>query len=179
MMISMAHIYIAHQNAGDLLVVAPPYSSLAGLFLGAGLVCWIAGAVLSVVLSGKESAMPRGFLWGVFPLLLALVIGAPLVYVGLLTARTTHVALNADRNHLRVQQTLLSMAFGTREYPLNTVQKAVVGVGNSCVSLRAVMNDGANEPLIRCTDLTGYNEAADAINEFLQSHREGLTQSSR
>ena len=179
MMIAMTQIYVAHQNAGNLVVVAPPYNLLAGLFLGAGLVCWVAGAVLSLVLNGKESAMPRGFLWGVFPLLIALVVGAPFVYVGFLMARATHVAINADQNNLKVQQSLLSVPFGTREYALNTVQKAVVGVGNSCVSLRAVMNDGASEQLIRCTDLTGYNEAADAINEFLQSHRERLAQSSR
>jgi hypothetical protein len=50
MMISMTQIYVAHQNAGNLVVVAPPYKALAGLFLGAGLVCWVAGAVLSLVL---------------------------------------------------------------------------------------------------------------------------------
>lgn len=164
-------IYTAHQDAGSLVVVAPPYSSLAGLFLGVGLVCWLAGVILSSVLKARSGGAGKPLLWGLFPLLIALVIGAPFVYTGFLTSRATHVSVIANEGQLQVQQRVLSISLGTRVYALNDVQKAVVGIGNSCISLRAVMNDGSTEPLIGCTDHTGYNEAADSINRFLEDHR--------
>ena len=168
---STTQIYVAHQDAGHLVVVAPPYSSLAGLFLGAGLAFWIAGVVVSSALKARTGGAAKPFLWAVFPLLLALVIGAPLVCVGFLTSRTTRVSVTTDQSQLKVQQSLLSVPFGTRVYALDNVQKAVVGIGNSCISLRAVMTDGSSQQLIGCTDRTGYNEVADSINRFLEAHR--------
>ncbi|WP_446743874.1 hypothetical protein [Silvibacterium acidisoli] len=166
-------IYVAHQDATNLVVVAPPYTLLAGIFLGVGLASWFAGGLLALVLRGR-AIVPRGFLWSAFPMLLAVVIGTPFIFIGLYTARTTHVSIASDRNTLTVQQTLLSIPLSTRVYALSNVQKAVVGVGEGCASLRVVMNNGGGTRLLSCTDRSGYNEMADAINRFLEAHRTGL-----
>jgi hypothetical protein len=165
-------IYVAHQDAASLVVVSPPYSSLAAIFLGTGIVCWVAGILLTFVLRGK-AIVPRGSLWNAFPLLLAVVIGTPFLFVGFHTARTTYVTVSADKGVLQVRQTLLSMPLSLRAYSLTDVQKAVLGVGEGCASLRLLKNDGASVQLIGCTDRSGYNEAAEAINRFLETHRSG------
>lgn len=172
-MTSSTEIYVAYQDASNLVVVAPPYRLLVWIFLGIGVATWFGGVVAMFVLRGKE-LVPRGSFWSAFPLLLAIVIGTPFLLIGSQIARTTHVSLAADQNTLTVQQTLLSIPVSTRVYSLSSVQKAVVGVGEGCASLRVVMNDGGGTQLIGCTDRSGYNEAADSINRFLEAHRSGL-----
>jgi hypothetical protein len=153
---SYTEIYVAHQDATNLVVVAPPYTLLAGIFLSIGLASWFAGIVLAIVVSGK-AVVQKGSFWGAFPLLLAIVIGTPFIFVGLQTARTTHVEIAVDKNTLKVQQTLFSLPVSKRVYALSSVRKAAVGVGAGCASLRVVMNDGGGSQLIGCTDRSGYN----------------------
>lgn len=170
----VTQIFVASQDAGSLVVVAPPYTWLALPFLISGVTCWLVGVILFIAArpkSARGQAKPSVVI-GALPSILALVIGIPFVAVGLLEGCATWVTVLAGSNELKVQRTLLAHPIRTQIYALNRVLGFVVGTGDNCFSLQAAMADGRGERLIDCTDRTGYNEVASAINAFLTEHRE-------
>jgi hypothetical protein len=167
----MTQLFVAHQNAESLVAVAPSYGLLAVPFVIGGIACWVGGVFLAVTLKSRTGVAFRPGLWVIIPLLVAVSVGTPLVYVGLLTARATRVTILPDSNQLTVQQTVLSFPVSTRVYSLDLVRRVLIGVGLNCTSLQAVMTDGHAETLISCTDRTGYSEVAESINRYLDAHR--------
>ncbi|WP_158942851.1 hypothetical protein [Granulicella sp. S190] len=167
----VTQIFVASEQVSRLVVVAPPYTLLAGVFLACGLCCGLVGLVLVVVgcLGAIQRSPTATVSVGALPVLLCFGIGIPFVVVAVLTGSATRVTVSPDL--LKVQRTFLTFPVKTRSYTLDQVRFVQVGMGNTCLSLQAVMNDGRGETLIGCTDLTGYNEVADAINRFLIAHR--------
>ncbi len=173
----VTQIFVASQDAGSLVLVAPPYTWLALPFLVSGLACWLVGVILLIASrpASAQGQVKTSIAIGTLPSLLALVIGTPFVAVGLLAGCATWVTVLPGSNELKVQRTLLAHPIRTRIYALDRVRAFVVGTGDNCFSLQAAMADGHGERLISCTDRTGYHEVASAINAFLTEHR-GLPQ---
>jgi hypothetical protein len=171
-------LYVVSQSARELVVVDPPYTGVSTVFVAVGI---FAIAICIVLLIQFRVGLVRPYqavLW-----LGSFAIGAPFLGVAAFTGRTTHISLSADSSTLSVQKSLLSMPFGLKNYPLAQVRLVKVGVGDGCRFLYVSLVDQPAENLTNCTDRTGYSEAAEAMNAFLDANRnagpqrpQGLTQ---
>jgi hypothetical protein len=163
----VTQIYVASQTARELIIVDPPYSLVGSIFIVFGLLVLVIGyAALCFV--RLNLARP----WQVLVWLLPVIIGGPLLALGLgIGAGTTRVTLSTDTGALSVQKTILSVAVHSQRFPLAQVRSAQVGVGDVCRFLYVNLADGRSETLLGCTDRTGYSEAAGAINAFVKASR--------
>ena len=159
-------IYIASQTVRELIVVDPPYSLLSTIFAIIGLLALIGGFfVLSFLKVGFARPLQ------IFAWLIPILIASPFLIVALVTGATTRIIVSADTGTLSARKTILSVPVRSKEYPLAEVRMVNVGVGNVCRFLYVSLEGKQAEDLTGCTDRTGYGEAANAMNAFLEANR--------
>lgn len=157
-------IYIVSQTARELTVIDPPANSFvtAGIATGVLFTLVALGSLLFFRNSGRS----------IHPLLWLLpLVGLPFVALGLIASVTTHITVSADAGTLSVRKTALTVPISSKEYPLEQISLIKVGVGDVCRFLYVSLKDKPAEDLTGCTDRTGYSEAADAMNSFLNMNR--------
>jgi hypothetical protein len=159
-------VYIASQTMRQLIVVDPPYTLISTIFAICGFVPLIGGfAFLYFARIGFTRPL-QILLW-----CLPVLVGCPFLIVSLLTSGTTRITMSADTGTLSVHKTLMSIPVHSKEYPFEQVHLVKVGVGNVCRFLYVSLADKPAEDLTGCTDRSGYSEAADAMNAFLDANR--------
>ncbi len=158
-------IYVVSRTAHELTVIDPPSSSfvIAGIATGV-LFALVALGVLLFLRNTGRSLHP--LLW-LLPLA-----GLPFVALGLIASVTTHLTLSRDAGTLSVRKTILTVPIKSKEYPIEQVRLIKVGVGDVCRFLYVSLKDKPAENLTGCTDRTGYSEAAEAMNSFLNTNRQ-------
>ncbi|MCU1224431.1 MAG: hypothetical protein JWQ42_2524 [Edaphobacter sp.] len=157
-------IYVVSQTARELTVIDPSSSSsiIAGVVTGLLFTLIALGTLLFLRNTGRS----------IHPLLWLLpLVGVPFLALALLASVTTRITLSADAGTLSVRKTLLSVPISSQEYPLAQVRLVKVGVGDVCRFLYVSLADKPAANLTGCTDRTGYNEVAQAMNSFLDANR--------
>jgi hypothetical protein len=160
-------LYVASQTARELVVVDPPYMIVSTIFTVCGLLFLLGGLVALSILRVGFARPLQMVLW-----FLPALIGSPFVILAALTGATTRIIVSTEANKLSVRKSVLSFPLRTKEYPLEQVRLVKVGVGNVCRFLYVSLTDKPAEDLTSCTDRTGYSEVADALNSFLDGHRQ-------
>jgi hypothetical protein len=159
-------LYVASQTARELVAVAPPYVVLSVVFAICGLLPLVGGFALLASLRVGFTRPLQIVMW-----LLPFLLGSPFLITAVATGRATRITLSADTGRLTVRKTFLSVSLGSKEYPFEQVRLVKVGVGNVCRFLYVSLADRPAEDLTGCTDRTGYNQVADAMNTFLETNR--------
>lgn len=160
-------LYVASQTARELIIVDPPYMIFSTVFAICGLLFLLGGFVVLSILRVGFARPLHVVLW-----LLPVLIGSPFLIVAAMTGSTTRIVASTEAGKLSVRKSVLSFPLHTKQYPLEQVRLVKVGVGNVCRFLYVSLDDKPAEDLTSCTDRTGYSEVADALNSFLDGHRQ-------
>jgi hypothetical protein len=141
-------------TSGDMLTVISPIDYL---FCG----FWLCGSVITAILLSIKYgvAKPAPWIWNAL---------GTLVILGVVSASAT---VRLDPHAGKVYITRVLFYYPTREvYDLAALQGAVVGASDQSDALQLVFSNGVHTQLTPYTQMGGKNQAAAAINAFVQQH---------
>jgi hypothetical protein len=171
-------LYVASQSANELVVVAPPFNANSYGWV------WISSLLCLAVLYGVLFNLRKKMQPPINPAfrltwLIPIVVTAPFLVMGVIGEIKTQITLSANTGTLSVRETLFSISIRSKEYPFAEVRSIKVGVADVSLFLYVSLIDKPAENLTGATSQTGYNEVAEAMNEFLESNRQAASAGAR
>lgn len=155
-------IRILQPSYSQLVIIDPPFYSLAAIFLAVGILDLLVGGF--IVYNGLK----RSAIW----IVAAIGVSGCLAGGGLL-APTTTISFSLENDQTKIETKYFGVRGSSREVPLSSIQKAVVETSQNARRLALILINGDVVVLDSYSSREGYYAAANAINAFIKSHLGG------